>query len=156
MNKMCRLFLMASSILGTISCATRHRNQIHVTSIRLDSSTILVNVCNRTDGNEVVPRFKRRDISHVRASAAGDTIELTWFSSRSNSPGWSPPAEPYVVVGSDSCVPVLLVDGVNTKVKYLKCVNLPYLGTIVLPATGAAVVDALPPKESFVGGFNKP
>lgn len=156
MNKMCRLLLMASSLLGAISCVTHHRNQIQVTSIRLDSSTILVQVCNRTNGNEIVPRFKRRDISHVRASATGDTIELTWFSSLSNSPGWSPPAEPYVVVGSDSCVPVLLVDGMNTRVKYLKCVNLPYLGTIMLPATGAVVVDALPPKESFVGGLGKP
>lgn len=89
-------------------------------------------------------------------SQSGDTVELVWASFRSNSPGWNVKSDPYDVVAVDSCVPVILVDGANRKVKYLRCINLPYLGSIVLPATGTVAIEAIPPQETIIRSLGKP
>lgn len=158
MKRVSHFMLLPSLLLGALGCATHHRIEIQLVSTRLDSNTILIQVCNRADKNVVkVPRFNRKQILQLPASQSGDTIDLVWFPQRYRDVIEIPGPESYEMVATDSCMSVLMVDGDNRRVKYMWCKNLFHHGSItVLPVTGTIMFNMPPLDDEFIGGLGRP
>ncbi len=145
-------------LLGALGCATHHRDEYQLVSKRLDSSTILIQVCNR-EGSDVVgvPRFSRKELMQLPVSQSGDTIDLIWFPQKYRDVLVFPGPESYDSIAADSCMAVMLIDGDSRKVQYVRCRNLFIHGSsILLPVTGTALYTMPPIDDVFIGGLGSP
>jgi len=145
-------------LLGALGCATHNRNELQLVSRRLDSNTILIHVCNREETDVVrVPRFSRKELLQLPVSQSGDTIDLIWFPQRYRDVLVIPGPESYDSIATDSCMAVVLIDGDNRNVQYVRCTNLFFHGSsILLPVTGTVLYKMPPIDDVFIGGFGSP
>jgi hypothetical protein len=145
-------------LLGALGCATHHRKDLQLVSKRLDSNTILIQVCNRQETDVIrVPRFSRKELSQLPVSESGDTIVVTWFPQRYRDVIVFPGRESYDTVAVDSCLDVMLIDGDNRNVQYVSCRNLFFhRSRILLPVSGTVMYKIPPDDDVFIGGFARP
>lgn len=145
-------------LLGALGCATHQRNEYQLVSKRLDSNTILIQVCNLGETDVVsVPRFSRKELLQLPVSQSGDSIDLIWFPQRYRDVLVFPGPESYDSVAADSCMAVVLIYGDNRNVQYVRCTNLFVHGSsILLPVTGTVLYKMPPIDDVFIGGLGSP
>lgn len=156
MNSMWQAVWRFAMLIAVSSCATVDHGYIQLTASRLDSSTIIVEVCNLSDYDEFkIPRFSRRQLIHSSSAGSVDTLDIVWFPQRYKDVVVLPGNESFDDLATDSCMFLLVVDGHNMGVSYLRCINLfGHGGTLLLKVPGVTmyhhVID-----DHFVGGLGR-